>query len=64
MQEFHFQPFNTLYLRDQWLLHGDYLTGELPKKIRGRYGPELISYIFYQSQPAELQTSFTRPVDR
>ncbi len=55
VQDIIFQPFNTLYLRAQWLLpNGDYLTGELPKEIRGHYGPELISYIFYQSQTCRV----------
>ena len=49
VQEIIFQPYNTLYRRGQWLLpDGTYLIGQLPEEVKGHYGPELISYIFYQ----------------
>lgn len=49
VQDIIFQPYNTLYRRGQWLLpDGSYLTGQLPKEVNGHYGPELISYVFFQ----------------
>jgi Transposase IS66 family len=55
VQDIIFQPYNTLYLRAQWELpDGTYLMGELPKEIHGHYGPELISYIFYQCQACRV----------
>lgn len=49
VQEIIFQPYNTLYRRGQWLLpDGSYLTGQLPEEVNGHYGPELLSYVFYQ----------------
>ena len=49
VQDIVFQAYNTLYRRGQWLLlDGSYLTGQLPEKINGHYGPELISYVFFQ----------------
>ncbi len=49
VQDIIFQPYNTLYRRGQWLLpNGSYLTGQLPKEVNGHYGPELISYVFFQ----------------
>lgn len=49
VQDIVFQPYNTLYRRGQWLLpDGSYLTGQLPEEVNGHYGPELISYIFFQ----------------
>ena len=51
VQDVIFQPYNTLYHRGQWLLpDGNFLIGELPKEVKGHYGPELISYIIFQSQ--------------
>jgi hypothetical protein len=50
VQDIIFQSSNTLYRRGQWLLpDGSYLTGQLPKEVKGHYGPELISYIIFQS---------------
>jgi len=55
VQDIIFQPYNTLYLRAQWELpDGTYLTGELPKEVHGHYGPELISYVFYQCQACRV----------
>lgn len=55
VQDIIFQPYNTLYLRAQWELpDGTYLTGELPQEVHGHYGPELISYIFYQCQACRV----------
>ena len=49
VQDIIFQPYNTLYRRGQWLLpDGSYLTGQLPEEVNGHYGPELISYVFFQ----------------
>ena len=49
VQDIVFQPYNTLYRRGRWLLpDGSYLTGQLPKEVNGHYGPELISYVFFQ----------------
>lgn len=49
VQDIIFQAYNTLYRRGQWLLpDGSYLTGQLPEKVKGHYGPELMSHIFFQ----------------
>jgi Transposase IS66 family len=49
VQDIIFQSYNTLYRRGQWLLpDGSYLTGQLPEGVNGHYGPELISYVFFQ----------------
>ena len=49
VQDIIFQPYNTLYRRGQWLLpDGTYLIGQLPEEVNGHYGPELISYMFFQ----------------
>lgn len=50
VQDIIFRSSNTLYRRGQWLLpDGSYLTGQLPKEVKGHYGPELISYIIFQA---------------
>jgi Transposase IS66 family len=49
VQDIVFQPYNTLYRRGIWKLpDGTYLTGQLPEEVKGHYGPELISYVFFQ----------------
>ena len=60
VQDLIFQPYNTLYRRGQWLLpDGSYLIGQLPKEVKGHYGPELISYMFFQcSCLPRYRTSF------
>jgi hypothetical protein len=46
VQDIIFTPKNTRYLLARWQLpDGTYICGELPKGIKGHYGPELISYI-------------------
>jgi len=49
VQDIIFQPCNTLYRRGQWLLpDGSYLIAQLPEEVNGHYGPELMSYVFFQ----------------
>lgn len=49
VQELIFKPHNVQYQLARWQLpDGSYLTGELPKDIRGHYGPRIVVYILHQ----------------
>lgn len=46
VQDIIFKSNNTRFLLARWQLSdGTYISGEIPKGIRGHYGPELIAYI-------------------
>lgn len=50
VQDIVFTSHNIQYLVARWRLpDGSYIDGELPEDIHGHYGPQLVSYILYQS---------------
>lgn len=49
VQDIILRPYNTVYELERWRLpNGTYIAGELPEKIHGHYGFQLISYILHQ----------------
>lgn len=49
VQDIILQPYNTVYELERWQMSdGNYLTGKLPQKIHGHYGPRLVAYCLHQ----------------
>jgi hypothetical protein len=49
VQDLIIKPHNTQYKLARWQLpDGRYITGELPKGVRGHYGPDLVAFILHQ----------------
>ena len=49
VQDIILQPHNTKYELERWQLpDGSYVTGKIPKHIKGHYGPELRAYVLHQ----------------
>ncbi len=49
VQDIKFFPWNIRYRRGRWQTpSGDFIIGELPKDVKGHFGPGLISFVLYQ----------------